>query len=41
MFGPGVEQAIEMYRNAKDDPELLGLLMLFGVDRADHATPGT
>jgi nitrate reductase beta subunit len=30
MFGPGVEQAIETYRNAKDDPELLGCLMLFG-----------
>jgi nitrate reductase beta subunit len=30
MFGPGVEQAVETYRNAKDDPELLGLLMLFG-----------
>ncbi|MFN0156260.1 MAG: 4Fe-4S dicluster domain-containing protein, partial [Gaiella sp.] len=30
MFGPGVEEAIETYRNAKDDPELLGLLMLFG-----------
>jgi nitrate reductase beta subunit len=31
MFGPGVEEAIEIYRNAKDDPELLGLLMLFGA----------
>ena len=31
MFGPGVEQAIETYKNAKDDPELLGLLMLFGA----------
>ena len=31
MFGPGVEKAVEMYRNAKDDPELLGLLMLFGA----------
>jgi nitrate reductase beta subunit len=31
MFGPGVEEAIETYRNAKDDPELLGLLMLFGA----------
>jgi len=31
MFGPGVEAAVEMYRNAKDDPELLGLLMLFGA----------
>ena len=31
MFGPGGEAAVEMYRNAKDDPELLGLLMLFGA----------
>jgi nitrate reductase beta subunit len=31
MFGPGVPEAIETYRNAKDDPELLGLLMLFGA----------
>jgi nitrate reductase beta subunit len=31
LFGPGVEQAIETYKNAKDDPELLGLLMLFGA----------
>jgi len=30
MFGPGVEQAIETYNSARDDPELLGLLMLFG-----------
>ena len=30
MFGPGVERALELYRGAKDDPELLGLLMLFG-----------
>ena len=30
MFGPGVDEAIEMYRNAKDDPELSGLLLLFG-----------
>jgi nitrate reductase beta subunit len=30
MFGPGVAEAVEAYRNAKDDPELLGLLMLFG-----------
>ncbi len=31
MFGPGVERAVETYRNAKDDPELLGALMLFGA----------
>jgi nitrate reductase / nitrite oxidoreductase, beta subunit len=31
MFGPGVEQAIETYRGAEDDPELLGCLMLFGA----------
>ncbi|MDP2625512.1 MAG: dehydrogenase, partial [Candidatus Rokubacteria bacterium] len=31
MFGPGVPAAIETYLKAKDDPELLGLLMLFGA----------
>lgn len=30
MFGPGVDEAIETYVNAKNDPELLGLMMLFG-----------
>jgi nitrate reductase beta subunit len=30
MFGPGVEQAIETYRGAADDPDLAGLLSLFG-----------
>ncbi|HVS13142.1 MAG TPA: 4Fe-4S dicluster domain-containing protein [Thermoanaerobaculia bacterium] len=30
MFGPGVEEAIATYRAAKDDPELSGLLKLFG-----------
>ncbi len=30
MFGPGVDQAIETYLKGKDDPELLGLLHLFG-----------
>lgn len=30
MFGPGVDKAIATYRNAKDDPELLGLLLLQG-----------
>ena len=30
MFGPGADAAVETYANAKDDPELLGLMMLFG-----------
>jgi nitrate reductase beta subunit len=30
MFGPGADHAVETYANAKDDPELLGLMMLFG-----------
>jgi len=30
MFGPGVGRAIEAYRNAKNDPDLAGLLALFG-----------
>ena len=30
MFGPGVEEEIATYPAAKDDDELLGLLMLFG-----------
>jgi nitrate reductase beta subunit len=30
MFGPGVEEAIAMYETARNDPELLGLLLLFG-----------
>jgi nitrate reductase beta subunit len=30
MFGPQVEQAIETYRRAPDDPDLAGLLGLFG-----------
>jgi nitrate reductase / nitrite oxidoreductase, beta subunit len=30
MFGPGVEQAIDTYKNARDDPELLGVLVLSG-----------
>ncbi len=35
MFGPGVDQAVERYRNARDDQRLIGLLMLFGAtDRA-------
>jgi nitrate reductase beta subunit len=30
MFGPGVEDAVRMYRNAINDRELLGALTLFG-----------
>ena len=30
IFGPGVDAAIETYRNAPDDPDLCGLLALFG-----------
>ena len=30
MFGPGVEQAIQTYRAAPSDPDLAGLLALFG-----------
>ncbi|MFN8122935.1 MAG: 4Fe-4S dicluster domain-containing protein [Thermoleophilia bacterium] len=38
MFGPGVAQAVETYRNAKDDEELLGCLMLFGAtERIIHS----
>jgi nitrate reductase / nitrite oxidoreductase, beta subunit len=31
MFGYGVEEAIETYRRAPDDPQLLGALLLFGA----------
>lgn len=31
MFGPGVEEAKAMYRNLKNDRQLLGALMLFGA----------
>jgi len=31
MFGPGVDQAVDRYRNAMDDERLVGLLMLFGA----------
>jgi nitrate reductase beta subunit len=34
MFGPGVDQAIAAYRNAKEDPDLSGLLALFGSTEA-------
>ncbi|MBK9215694.1 MAG: dehydrogenase [Chloracidobacterium sp.] len=30
MFGPGVDKAVEVYRNAPNDPELTSLLGLFG-----------
>jgi len=30
LFGPGVDHAIDTYLRGKDDPELLGLLHLFG-----------
>jgi len=30
LFGPGVEAAIKTYRNAPNDPDLAGLLCLFG-----------
>ncbi len=30
MFGPGVDHAIETYKNARDDETLTGLLLLFG-----------
>ena len=30
MFGPGVDRAIDTYRHAAEDPELAGLLGLFG-----------
>ena len=37
MFGPGVEKAIETYRGAHDDPELLGALLLQGsTERTIH-----
>jgi len=31
MFGPGVSKAIETYKRAKEDPELLGVLLLMGA----------
>lgn len=31
MFGPAAEKAMETYRKAKDDKELLGALLLFGA----------
>lgn len=31
MFGPGAERAVQTYRNARNDPELLGIFMLMGA----------
>ncbi len=31
MFGPGVDKAMENYRQAKDDPEMLGVFLLMGA----------
>jgi nitrate reductase beta subunit len=31
MFGPGADHAVETYANASEDPQLLGLMMLFGA----------
>ncbi len=31
LFGPGAKKAVEIYKNAKSDKNLLGLLMLFGA----------
>jgi nitrate reductase beta subunit len=37
MFGPGAEAALRAYRNAPDDPDLAGLLALFGsTERIVH-----
>jgi nitrate reductase beta subunit len=30
MFGPGVEAAQTTYKQVRDDPELLGVMLLFG-----------
>ena len=38
MFGPGVENAIQAYKNAKDDRTLKGLMVLFGsMEKVLHA----
>ena len=37
MFGPGVDEAIETYRSAADDPDLAGLLVPVRLQRAGHA----
>lgn len=31
MFGPGAERAVQTYRNARNEPELLGIFMLMGA----------
>jgi nitrate reductase beta subunit len=37
MFGPGSDEAIRVYQDTKNDPELLGLMMLFGsTERIMH-----
>ena len=30
LFGPGAKRAVEVYKKARDDKKLVGLLMLFG-----------
>ncbi len=30
LFGPGATRAVELYKKAREDPKLVGLLMLFG-----------
>jgi len=37
MFGPNVDQAIDTYRKAANDPDLFGLLSLFGSTQ--HVVP--
>ena len=37
MFGPGVHRALETYQNARNDPDLAGLISLFGsTERIIH-----
>jgi len=38
MFGPGVEKAVETYKNIRDDQTLKGLLVLFGsLEKIPHS----
>ena len=38
LFGPGVDSAVELYKNAKQDKKMVGLLMLFGAtDKIIHS----
>jgi nitrate reductase / nitrite oxidoreductase, beta subunit len=38
MFGPGADEAVETYQQISTDPELLGLMMLFGsTERIMHS----